>query len=135
MFSKHHTWQVNRGASTQELYTIQQDDKGSIAGANVYLPGKPRYGVSTADYLIKVLFASHPVCLCCPSLAAHMIECNPQYIEYLCAGPRSRKGFPGGHQIWAASGRSEHPFTADLVFANLHAQHSSVDHGQLVPNC
>lgn len=54
MFSKHHTWQVNRGASTQELYTIQQDDAGSVSGANVYLPGKPRYGISTADYLIRV---------------------------------------------------------------------------------
>ena len=54
MFSKHHTWTVNRGASSQELYTIQQDDAGSVAGANVYLPGKPRYGVSTADYIIRV---------------------------------------------------------------------------------
>ena len=54
MFSKHHTWTVNRTNTSQELYTIQQDDAGSVAGANVYLPGKPRYGVSTADYIVRV---------------------------------------------------------------------------------
>ena len=54
MFGKHHTWTVNRGSSSQELYTIQQDDAGSAAGANIYLPGKAKFGVSTADYIVRV---------------------------------------------------------------------------------
>jgi len=45
MFSKHHTWLVNQGSGSQEMYTIQQDDPRSVAGANIYLPGKPRFGV------------------------------------------------------------------------------------------
>lgn len=54
MFGKHHTWVVNRGSGSEELYTIQQDDVGSVAGANIYLPGKAKFGVSTADYIIRV---------------------------------------------------------------------------------
>ena len=45
MFSSKHTWTVNQGNGKQELYVIKQDDAGSSAGANIYLPGKPTFGV------------------------------------------------------------------------------------------
>lgn len=54
MFSKHHTWLVKRGNEGQELCTIQQDDVGSYGGANVYLTGTPKFGVTTADFIVRV---------------------------------------------------------------------------------
>jgi uncharacterized protein YxjI len=54
MFSSKHTWKVNAHSSSKELYTIKQDDAGSVAGANIYLPGSPQFGVSTADYVVRV---------------------------------------------------------------------------------
>jgi uncharacterized protein YxjI len=54
MFSKHHTWVVSKGSSNIEACTIQQDDVGSVGAANVYLPGRQKFGVTTADYIIRV---------------------------------------------------------------------------------
>lgn len=54
MFGKHHTWTVYQGNGSVEACVIQQDDSGAYSGANVYLPGVQKFGVSTANYIIRV---------------------------------------------------------------------------------